>query len=585
MQNETGQDLTRRLILAALGAVAGLALWFLTDKLPDLTDNSHLVLTLSALIASSFAILLITIGPLPLQKALLATAIIALPATALFATASLRFTEASGFLDTGHGLVAYLALLFIALPFTLAALRPGDGWRHYPALFTHAWEIVVRYGVALLFTCIFWLLIWLSDAVLKIVGITLISDLLDFAPMPFLLTGTMIGLGLSVVWELHRYISPDLFLRLLRLLLPMVLVVSAIFVAAAPLRGLSNLFGSFSAAATLMAMAIAAATLITITIDRDAPHAATAKLLSQSAWALSLILPVLGGLALWAVMQRASQYGWTPMRLAAGVSAGITLAYGIAYALALLSGRRWQARIRSANTALALGLAGLAVLWLSPVLNAERISAKSQLARYESGSATGDQIDLWALSKEWGKPGAAVLELLREKAPNDSALSENFAILADASGRWTYDNRQRRTSFSDDVAALREKLILRPEGKHLPDGLFDPYTEISTHLVENTLTGCEFTTPQGVPGCLALIADFLPNHPGDEVLLVLNNMSNRYLPLLLQDGGSATMEYNIPIRPGAGGILIDQILAGDYQITPAPFNVLVTDGAAIGILP
>ena len=41
-------------------------------------------------------------------------------------------------------------------------------------------------------------------------------------------------------------------------------------------------------------------------------------------------------------------------------------------------------RIRQGNIRVALGIIVLAALWLTPVLNAERISAQSQLARFEA---------------------------------------------------------------------------------------------------------------------------------------------------------------------------------------------------------
>ena len=75
-------------------------------------------------------------------------------------------------------------------------------------------------------------------------------------------------LALAVVTELSDYVSPFLILRLLRLMLPPVLLVLAVFLLALPLRGLSGLFGGLSAAATLLAMVAAGATATTRTGPR-----------------------------------------------------------------------------------------------------------------------------------------------------------------------------------------------------------------------------------------------------------------------------------------------------------------------------
>ena len=88
----------------------------------------------------------------------------------------------------------------------------GRAGRHYPALFLESWGVVVRYGAAWVFTGLFWLVIFLSDQLLQIVGVTVIEWILDFEPAPFLLTGLSFGVAIAVVDELSDYVSPNLVL-------------------------------------------------------------------------------------------------------------------------------------------------------------------------------------------------------------------------------------------------------------------------------------------------------------------------------------------------------------------------------------
>lgn len=576
-------DVSRRVTLALVGAAAGVALYVLLVELPDRSDNTRLVLTLASLVGGFFALLLAAIGPVGLGRAVIASGAVAALSSGLVTWASFRFADAEDFLSAGHGLAAYSLLVALPLPFLIAAARPDEGWRDFPALFTHAWETVVRYLVAWAFTGVVWGVILLSDQVLGLVGIDLIERLIDIDGVPWGVTGVALGLSMAVSFELRGLIRPDLVLRLMRLLLPVVLAVSVVFLIAAPINGLSRLFGGISAAATLMAMAIAAATLITVTLDRDDTRAARAAVLVWSARLTALILPVLGAMAAWAVMVRVNQYGWTPPRLAAATAAAVTLAYGIAYGVSVLRGKGWQGHIRQANVWLALMLIATAALWLSPLLNAERISANAQLARYQAGEVDAAGLDLWTLGHDWGRAGARALDRLRDESDPD--LARHLALFDAAGSRHEYLRSLEGEAMPRQIEGLRNLLAVRPEGAVLPEGLFDGDRNMTHYLLEMLTERCAETTPGGAPGCVAVVADFMPLSPGDEVL---------YFTLF--DGaveatahvGTAFLRseddftsYVFASDPG----LIDRILAGDYRLAPVPLNMLVINGHVAGVSP
>jgi len=85
--------------------------------------------------------------------------------------------------------------------------------------------------------------------------------------------------------------------------------------------------------------------------------------------------------------------------------AGIVFAYGLAYAGSILMKGDWGHRLRQANIALALVVAAVMALWLTPLLNPQAISVRSQMVRHDANVAVTD-LPLSEMVKEWGHPGA-----------------------------------------------------------------------------------------------------------------------------------------------------------------------------------
>lgn len=577
----------QRALFATIGAAAGLMLWVLVDILPDQIDNDRLLLALVLGSGSFFAVLLAALGTLRLRDAARVGGLVALISTALFSWAGFRFNTVEALFDSGHVLAAYLVLVTIPVPFLIAAHHPGARWQDYPTLFNEAWSILVRYSAAWVFTAIFWGVLLLSNEVLQIVGIGLIERLIGLAPVPFVLTGLVLGIGLAVVHEMRQMISPTLLLRLLRLLTPLVFAVSLVFVIAAPINGLSGLFGSFSAAATLMAMAIAAVTLVTVTLDQTDAQAASAPLLAWSARLTSLLVAVMGALALWAVWLRVGQYGLTPARVAALTGAAITLAYGLAFALAVLRGLGWMARIRRANIRLALALIALAALWLTPVLNAERLSVRSQIARFEAGKTPADALDLWALAYDWGRAGTRALKALRAPDhPRAAALAPALARLDAAPSRYAYRTGKPEAAAAGTVAAattydaLRAILPVVPKGASLPAQL----EGAETQLLQNVANGCARRTPDDAPACVAIVGNFSLNAGQDEVLFLYWTGSHIATEALSETPFLRTLTNGTPAQM-TDLSLLDTIQAGRFTLAPLPVQVLRMGDIVIGVRP
>ncbi|NEX45665.1 DUF4153 domain-containing protein [Pseudotabrizicola algicola] len=502
------KQMIARAVLTATGVAAGLGLYALSE-LAELGVLGGLpLLAVATFVACFFTAVLAMTGPLSLRRAAMGAGAIAGGVAVLLTLAATGFVRPEAVLDSPHAVLGAAILTLVPLPFWIA--RHGAGWTDYASLFAQAWAIVVRAVAAWAFVGLVWAVILLSDALLKAVGIDLIDRMLDLGPTTWVITGGVLGLGLAVVQELSDYVSPYLILRLLRLLLPVVFVVSAVFLLALPVRGVSGLFGTWSFALTLLTMAGAVATLVTVVVDQSDDEATSSPLLARAAQATALMLPLLAGLGAWAVWVRVAQYGWTPERVFAAQVAVLGLGYGVLYALAVLRGAGWMARVRQANVVMALALMAVAALALTPILSAERLSVGSVMTRLEDGRLPVAEFEP-ALLDRWGKPGAQARAALQEKAaePGQDALARRLAQSA----------RQNEASSREEMlAAVAAVMPLQPEGASATRDMY--LAALDAYRLNALHESCSRQMPGGGAGCVMVVADLQPGLPGEEAMLL-----------------------------------------------------------------
>lgn len=568
----------QRWIMVALGALAGLAFYGLVYITEHDLLAARPLFALAILTTAFFTVLIAMTGPVPLRQAAVSAAGIAVTATALLSLAALRFDDPLDFANTPFAIVAGFLIIALPVPFLMA--RVTAHWRDYPALFAAAWGIVVRALVAWAFVALVWGVIQASNALFQVVGLDWIERLITVPVAPWLITGAVLGLAAAVVVELDEIVTPYLVLRLLRLLVPVVLVVMAVFTLALPFRGLSDLFGEFSAAAVLLCMAGGAATLVSASVDQADDLASAPGWMRHATRALALVLAVPVLLAAFSVAQRVGQYGWTPDRLFAATAALAGLGYAVLYAIAVLGRAGWMARIRRANIWMALALIATSALWLT-LLNPEAIASRSQLARYVSGKTPAPALDVLAI-ETWGRPGAKAMAQLAELAKTDATLA---ARLADPYGGAAVP--------VEDPAPLRAELSallpLQPAGATATRDFL--LNAADAGQVLGWLAACRAVLADGKPGCVMVVADLMTDKPGEEALFVLRDPSGwmRFEGLFLEDGvlqmrgviTDASALYDVP----AGEALIADWQKAPPPLSPAPLNRLGLGETAIMLQP
>ena len=575
----------RRGLLAFTGALAGLSLWLLDEVSlrGGLPERMHFFLTAFAVVF--FGGLLAMAGPLRPGRAALSALPLAAGVAGLMLLASIRFDMVAEFHFADLSFVAAFALCFVALPFLIAAAGPG--WRDYAALFSESWLLLVRVVMAWVFAGLIWGLIWLSDALLGLVGLGVIDWLMaEGGPLPGMVTGVALGIGIAVTVENSDLLSPDLILRLLRLLVVPLLAVMAVFLVALPVQGLSRLPEGISAAVILLLLVACAVTLVSAVVERDEAQAAEGAVIPRAAQGLMLLLPVPVMLAGWALAQRVAQHGWTPERLFGVVLVVLAAGYALLYLRALLAGAGWPGWVRRGNLGMALAVMAAAALWLTPVLNAEAISARSQLARLEAGQVTAADLDLAALER-WGRAGARALERLETLAlePGQDVLAERMAA-----------RTQERAESGDPVviaqeaeallADLRAVMPVQPAGATATRDML--LAAIPAMELQSWIDACRSPLPGTErPGCVFVVADLWSDEPGEEALVLLREPAGfiRYEGLGLRGGevqrrSVGAMSGVLPDR-AEGEALIAALQDEPAALAPAPLNTL---GVAGGIL-
>jgi hypothetical protein len=570
-------QIAARIQLALAGALGGAALWAAAQAAERDWIAEFPALALFVFLLTGFGALMAMAGPIGLWRAAPRAAGLGLVVAALVWLSALRYDASDAFLFSAIPLLAAFALATLPVPFLIAQVR--SRWNDYPVLFLEAWSIVMRLAAAGAFTGLVWLVIYLSDALLQIVGIAVIGRLLDHELVAVALAGGIFGLGMAVIHDLADLLSPYVVLRMFRLFLPAVLAVMVVFLIALPFRGLEGLVSGLSPATLLLTMVAGGIALVSIAIDQTDAEATQSPLLIRCTQGMALILPVVAGLALWAIWLRVADRGWTPERLFIVLVAVTGLVYGLVYAVSVLRGGPWMERIRQGNIRVALVVLALAALWLTPVLNAERISAASQMARFETEGV--EALDPEAL-RSWGKPGAAVLAELEAKAeaPGQEALA---AVLAGEA-----------TGQADQRAALAAELVgLLPVQPASATGMRDVILGAAEeYQLQDWLQVCRVRIETGRPGCLLVVADLLPLQPGEEAMLFLQRSPDytEVAGLYLDDNGAlvwrqATQADGRYLTADMAASLLREYQGAPPPLTGAELNQLGTGAAGLLFLP
>ena len=365
---------------------------------------------------------------------------------------------------------------FIALAFMqqFAARVPF----RYAALFKSAWRNLLLAALSLASVGAVAILLALWAALFAVLGIDALAQ--TFRELWFALpaAGIVFGVGTMLFRRRDRLIDGIVGLveSLGRYLLPVVLLIVAVFLVTLPFVSVGALWDTGLGSRILIALGAIAVLLIGIAYRPDADLRYPGAV-QMSVTAVVAVLPILPALAMAGVLIRVHQYGWTVSRCWAFAFAGLLALFSLGYLWGVIRHfAEWPRVTARVNVSMASLVLAVLLLQNTPVLDFRAISAESQLARVESGEIGPDRFDFRYALRELARPGhLAAEQLVAELAddPRDVLRAEERIVPPVAEGDPEVQSGAILRRSRDDVPDrdFWAEVGYRPEPFDVPDGV------------------------------------------------------------------------------------------------------------------
>jgi hypothetical protein len=463
IEGEASEWRERPWIMAAVGAAGGLVVHLLTDGLtyaPVPTFGTILRQSVAAGVGIGTVTFLITA-----ERRRLAWATGFAVAWGLIMA---LVGYSTGAYNRGGELVEFpflSGLLAIAVASPLFQTLRDEGRKSLPYRQVHryAWTDAIIGGASLAFTGLTFLLAFLLSALFDAIGIPFLKDLMGEGWFNWMMAGAAFGAASAVLRERDPLLGTlqRLVMLVFSVLAPVLAGALAIYLIALPVTGFGGLWKSGLPETPLLLSTAAFAVVFLNAIIGDSPDDRSSGRLWRITEGVLLfaVLP-LGVLALVSMSLRVGQYGWTPERLWGVIACLIAIAYGAAAWWAGIRGRgAFDVRLRESQKWLAVGLCALALFLALPILDFGSISARSQLARLESGKVKAEQFDWAAMAFDFGPAGRNALERIARTGPADRRELAGTALKTD--NRWAI---ARQADIVENSVGIEQRVrLLSPD--------------------------------------------------------------------------------------------------------------------------
>ena len=360
---------------------------------------------------------------------------------------------------------------FVALLHLQAAIWRLD--RDYDLVFTLSWRNFLTVSLSSALTLAVWLVLFLWGLLFSAVGVEFFSDLFGQNWFRFPVLATVFAFGIhsisSAISILDRIAL--LLARLMWILLPLAVLITTVFLLSLPAIGLQPLVDSDRGPLLLMTINLVALFFLNAVYQTgvERPYALLIHRLISVGLAL---LPVLSALSLYALFSRVSDYGWTPGRCWAAFVLSLAGLFSVAYTY-VIGWRRdaWPGSLSRVNKRMSWVVLIAVMLTSTPLLDFRAVSARSQIARIESGGAALDAFsmkrygfyDLHDVRRQLARPGylriQALAASLDETDPKRARWLRVFIGDEEDPAGWT--------------EARQQQIVLRPETFDIPLGLVE----------------------------------------------------------------------------------------------------------------
>lgn len=354
--------------------------------------------------------------------------------------------------------------LFIAHSLVMAAVRDRRRIASYSTHFDIAWKLGVQLAFSGLFTGVTWLVLLLGAQLFELVKLSFLTELMRKAWFGIPVTAFAFSCAMHLTDVRPAIVRGirGLLLVLMSWLLPVTVLLVGGFLATLPFTGLAPLWATRHAASVLLVAAAAFVVLVNAAWQQGGES--PAGVVRLAARAATLLLAPIVLIAIYALILRVRDYGWTGDRVSAAACMLAAACYAAGYFYAGLR-RGWLPALAKVNIATAFVVLGVLLALFSPLLDPARISVASQLARLESGRVKPGKFDFAYLRFEGERFGRAALARLDRAPPGPDAAEVRRQIAAVRKMKYRGD-RDKLALVQADLAA---NLRVHPDGARLPE--------------------------------------------------------------------------------------------------------------------
>ncbi len=335
----------------------------------------------------------------------------------------------------------------------------------YQVLFTNSWRNFLVTALSVIFIFIFWLILVLWGELFSVIEIEFFRDLFREDWFIFPVLGFALGLGMIIFRNLTGVIDniTKLLHGLIKLLLPLVITVAVIFLAALPFVGLDVLWSTRSGTALLLWL-LAIILFFTNAVYQDGRETNPySPIIHRMIFSGLCVMPIISALSLYGLVLRLNQYGWSVERCWAFVVWFILTLLAVGYVTGIVRRRaEWTIDLARVNTAIGLVVLAIMLLANSPVLDFRKISLRSQLNRVDAGEIELREFDFWYTKSHLARPGYLVMEEMKQEIGDSDP--ELLDLIENPVNKWN----ARRIQNAEDMWA---DMLYRPESFDVPKNL------------------------------------------------------------------------------------------------------------------
>lgn len=463
---------------------------------------------------------------------------------------------------------------YVLLPFVQACFKTGRLQPEYPDLFEFAWNNIITLLIAKIFTGIFWALLALWAALFHLIGIEIFSTIFYNKYFVYPVTAVVFAFALylgrtnlGAVVTVRRII-----LAVFKGLLPLLAIITLLFLAALPFMGLKPLWATGKATALMLWLQILLMIFLNAVYQNGQGEAPYSNWLRTLVRAAVVLLPIYTALCVYGLYLRIDQHGWSIARFWAMLLTFIVGLHVIGYAAAAARPSKiWMGGMAVVNVMIAAIVVALSLAVNSPLLDARRISAASQVGRLLDGKVPIADFDYKYLRFELGRPGNAVLARLTQNSdhPQAAAIRSQAELALKQTNRWA---PQERIQTAAQAAA---HFSVYPSDERLDDS-FVEYAINSRASWQ--LKRCLDTGQR----CAVLAIDLNRDRQKEYIIFHVAGRYDRFAVVLTQVERSWTIVGNLELgareEPRDLAELEAQLARGDYAIADNPWQNLRVGG-------